>query len=283
MLGKIAVRQHDGLYSLNDLHHAAGRESKHKPSEWLRNSQTQELVQEIGKAGIPALAVQRGGTAPGTYACRELVIAYAAWISPAFHLKVLRTFLAATTPQQPAALPAPAGEELLTLEYEGNRLRILRLDGMPWLVAADVALALGLRNSYVILRRLTPAQQQKRPVGRQQLNVIKMSGVRQAMLMAEPERASKFGKWLDQALEFHQAPATPDTQPDPGSLLRGMLAGNRFMCLLDGAGRITLREIPEDHLIIPTTQIPNWIADPAGARPELLPKVLHAVSQRMGG
>lgn len=180
-------------------------------------------------------------------------------------------------------LPAPAEQELLTLDYEGRRLRILRLDGMPWLVASDVALALGLRNSYVIVRRLTAGQHQKRMVGAQQLNILKMSAVRQAMLMAAPERASQFGKWLDQVLEFQQAPAAPSTQPDPGSLLRGMLAGNRFMCLLDSAGRITLREIPEDHIITPVGQIPNWIADPSGAQPELLPRLLQAVTERLVG
>ena len=106
-IGEIAIRQHDGLYSLNDLHKAAGGEARHKPSEWLRNQQAQELVQEIGKAGIPALDVKKGGKNPGAYACRELVIAYAAWISAAFHLKVIRVFLAVATPQ-----PAPAQTNL---------------------------------------------------------------------------------------------------------------------------------------------------------------------------
>ena len=92
-IGEVSIRQHDGLYSLNDLHQAAGGEAKHKPSEWLRNQQAQELAQEISKAGFPALETKRGGSSPGTYACRELVIAYAAWISPAFHLKVIRVFL----------------------------------------------------------------------------------------------------------------------------------------------------------------------------------------------
>lgn len=91
----------DGRFSLNDFHRAAGGEKRHAPNEWLRNSQAQELVEEIGKpgnpgldgkAGIPALRVVRGGRSPGTYVCKELVYAYAMWISPVFSLNVIRTF-----------------------------------------------------------------------------------------------------------------------------------------------------------------------------------------------
>ncbi len=102
-----SIRQDaQGRFCLNDLHRAAGGLAKHKPNEWLRNRQTQELAQEISKAGIPALVSTHGGRAPGTYACRELVIAYAAWISPSFHLKVLQVFLAATAPAR-GVLPRP--------------------------------------------------------------------------------------------------------------------------------------------------------------------------------
>ena len=98
-----------GRFCLNDLHRAAGGLAKHKPSEWLRNRQTRELAQEISKAGIPALVAIKGGRAPGVYACRELVIAYAAWISPAFHVKVLQVFLASMVPTKPQLQrPQPA-------------------------------------------------------------------------------------------------------------------------------------------------------------------------------
>lgn len=96
------IRQFGGLYCLNDLHKASGCESRHKPAEWLRLVQTNELIKELqedSKVGIPTLKqnqevihVIHGGLNRGTYACRELVLAYATWISPKFFLLVLRTF-----------------------------------------------------------------------------------------------------------------------------------------------------------------------------------------------
>ena len=99
-LGNITVRQLNGLFSLNDLHTAAGSEPKHQPHEFLRIEQTKALVAELSNSGDSRNYLEtKRGKFGGTYACRELVIAYAAWISAAFHLKVIRVFLAATTPQ----------------------------------------------------------------------------------------------------------------------------------------------------------------------------------------
>ena len=99
-IGSSKIRQIDGFYSLNDLHVASGGAEKHQPAFFLRNEQTKALIEEVNSAnlqnlnaGNPAIKTERGKYG-GTYACKELVIAYAAWISPAFHLKVIRVFLA---------------------------------------------------------------------------------------------------------------------------------------------------------------------------------------------
>ncbi|MBE0508026.1 MAG: KilA-N domain-containing protein [Marinospirillum sp.] len=89
----VSIRQDaEGRFCLNDLHKAAGGETRHKPVEWLRNQKTQELIEETLKVGFPTLVTFRGGRTPGTYVCKELVYAYAMWISPAFHLKVIRAY-----------------------------------------------------------------------------------------------------------------------------------------------------------------------------------------------
>ena len=87
-----SIRSYENLFSLNDLHQASGNLAKHKPAFFLRIDTTKDLIAEIEKETPNALKVIRG-TQGGTYACEELVIAYAMWISPKFHLIVLRAFL----------------------------------------------------------------------------------------------------------------------------------------------------------------------------------------------
>ena len=98
-ISNVAIRQFDNLYSLNDLHKASGGEARHKPANWLQLQQTVELVDEVSKDGNPSLEenqqviqVVHGGNKRGTYACKELVYAYATWISAKFFLQVIRTF-----------------------------------------------------------------------------------------------------------------------------------------------------------------------------------------------
>jgi len=79
---------------LNDLHRAAGGQSKHRPGYWADSKGSLELVTELSKSsvGIPTLVFNRGGAAPGTYARKELVYAYAMWISPVFSLQVIQAY-----------------------------------------------------------------------------------------------------------------------------------------------------------------------------------------------
>lgn len=109
VLGGVAVRQLDGLFCLNDLHRASGNEDRHQPAKFVRLDQTQALIAELGKSpDLDTLGEAEGadlqlftiqGRNGGTYACREIIVDYAAWISPAFHLKVLRVFLATARPE----------------------------------------------------------------------------------------------------------------------------------------------------------------------------------------
>lgn len=109
-LANIGIHTKDGLYSLNDLHKAAGGEDKHKPAYFLRNDQTRSLITEISNKNNQsanlhlATKTVRGGDNPGTYACKQVVCAYAMWISPAFYLKVIDTFLALHDPEESSTL-----------------------------------------------------------------------------------------------------------------------------------------------------------------------------------
>lgn len=109
IVANTTIRQVGNLFNLNDLHKASGGDPTKAPSQWLQNRQTTDLIKEVSRMEIPileqnqqlteseieskVLRVVNGGNRQGTYACEELVIAYAMWISPAFHVEVVRCYL----------------------------------------------------------------------------------------------------------------------------------------------------------------------------------------------
>lgn len=124
-IADVAIRTDaEGRYCLNDLHRAAvasGVTKDIRPNEWMALSQTSELAESLitenpGNSPISTTAGRYGGT----FVAKELVYAYAMWISPAFHLRVIRAYDAMMSQPQPdpmAVLNDPAAMRGLLLTY----------------------------------------------------------------------------------------------------------------------------------------------------------------------
>lgn len=80
----------DGRYSLNDLHKAAGGERRNEPSDWLANKQTKDLIALLETTGKSV--VKKEGRGGGSFVPKQMVYAYAMWISPEFNLQVLDAY-----------------------------------------------------------------------------------------------------------------------------------------------------------------------------------------------
>lgn len=116
-------RDDDGLYSLNDLHKAAGGEIKHAPANFMRLDQTQALIAEIGNSAEVQSFKTKEGRNGGTYVCRELLLYYATWISPKFHLHVLRAYDALVTGQPTQSPNQPLQ---MNLEQAATAIMLMR-------------------------------------------------------------------------------------------------------------------------------------------------------------
>lgn len=108
VVANTTIRTDDaGRYFLNDLHRAAGGLEKDKPNRFLRLESTRDLIEELRKDEKwasdkindlePIKAVNSFTEEQGTYVCKELVYAYAMWISAKFHLQVIRAYDAMVT------------------------------------------------------------------------------------------------------------------------------------------------------------------------------------------
>lgn len=119
-IANTAIRQDAaGRFCLNDLHRAAGGEPRHTPGRFTITQQFRDLSDELSRIpDSPAPSTSAAGV--GTFVAKELVYAYAMWISPAFHLKVIRAYdamVAKPSGLNPANLTR---KELLLLALEAE-------------------------------------------------------------------------------------------------------------------------------------------------------------------
>lgn len=124
----------NGFFSLNDLHKVSGGASKHQPSNFMRNAETQELIKEIefeksNSSNLMSIAyTTTEGKKGGTFVCRELVYRYAMWISAKFSLMVIRAFDNLNTGAIPC-LPKLSSDDTLPLRNAVNMATgVLKLD-----------------------------------------------------------------------------------------------------------------------------------------------------------
>lgn len=91
----------EGRYCLNDLHRAAIAEGKatdsQRPSNFIKSAGIEAFAQVLSEATKRASVVTVKGNKSGTYADELVAIRYAAWIDPAFEIRVYQTFQAVAT------------------------------------------------------------------------------------------------------------------------------------------------------------------------------------------
>lgn len=103
VIESVSIRQDaHGRYSLNDLHKAAMANGKatenHAPAQFLRNDGVQSFVAALDAENLsdvqksPSVHSVKGGKTQGTWAAELVAIRYAAWIDPAFEVRVYRAF-----------------------------------------------------------------------------------------------------------------------------------------------------------------------------------------------
>lgn len=133
-----AIRQDEhGRYSLNDLHRAAmaaaGRsgnpnDDHQRPGRFFESAGVQDFVAALN-AENPAVSAVASipGRKGGTYAAELVVYRYAAWISPAFEVKVysvFRDWVRGAADREMAARQAIAERNAARLECPGMTLAL---------------------------------------------------------------------------------------------------------------------------------------------------------------
>lgn len=127
---------HDGMYSLNDLHKvamAAGKATdSHAPSQFLRNDSVKSFISalESDVQNCTSVKTSKGGKGQGTYAVELVAMKYAGWIDPSYEVQVYQ-----------AVQALKRGEIDKAVELSGSKASRRSLDDLRHAKAVEMQLA----------------------------------------------------------------------------------------------------------------------------------------------
>lgn len=127
---------HDGMYSLNDLHKvaiAAGKATdSHAPSQFLRNDSVKSFISalESDVQNCTSVKTSKGGKGQGTYAVELVAMKYAGWIDPSYEVQVYQ-----------AVQALKRGEIDKAVELSGSKAARRSLDDLRHAKAVEMQLA----------------------------------------------------------------------------------------------------------------------------------------------
>lgn len=82
----------------------------------------------------------------------------------------------------------------------GHNIRVIEIDGEPWFIAGDVALALGYRDAYNATRWLLDAERGTHlvstPGHQQEVTIISEAGLYRMVMRSNKEQAVQFQLWI---------------------------------------------------------------------------------------
>jgi hypothetical protein len=248
-LGTSAIRQLDGLYSLNDLHSASGGDKAQQPANFMRLDNTQALIAEIGNSSDVRSFQTTTGRNGGTYVCRELVYAYAMWISAKFSLTVIRAF--------DALHGQPALPQIITPAQQ---------NALQQIVAKRAGESGGIRaymwsrfNNHFALGsyKQLPATRFDEAVA--YLEAMPMKG--EAPALAAPD---------------------PTAQAAGDATLGAVLGRHRYLTVQTSQGTIIMTRIDDDEWLGTPAKLIQDVGDPGSFFPRnLLPTLIQAAAKRL--